>query len=514
MTAVARPGLQPLKIQQNNKDNTSKAGSTPTTLKASVSQSLANAQRATGGVSYGIMAQRTAVGSGAIFNVKQFNSNSIAMQRYQLNANRVRVNNNIVAPKAHNCSGSSNKFNDALVAMQLLNKTLGSLAAAKTDKSSDTKQPDGGGGIKNSAVTTTSSSSTKSLGEMKNASNSTELDAALTKARADKDAIPEKIASANSELSTLKGQTEKLKSDVSSSQENYDKKQKDVSEKSNVLSQKEGTEKARQIDVDKAGLEFDKAEQGYRQATANVSSLEALLSRMKPDDPNYAATAKDLADAKTELAKADQKLKVANQAKSDAQKALDKAKEETKAAKEALETSKKELEEAKQVKKQAEEDLNKNIKEIDTKQAEVKQLEADKKELETEIPKQQTRLTNLQKKENNELTKIDGKISTLSNKASNLLKGINVNDEDGLSTKDKKNKAEADKLNTEADKLKERKAELEKRKAIKYLPSETIGNTQFKSGTVAGKEVYIVDGKEVSKDEFNRKKTELQSQQS
>lgn len=35
MTAVARPGLQPLKIQQNNKDNTSKAGSTPTTLKAS-----------------------------------------------------------------------------------------------------------------------------------------------------------------------------------------------------------------------------------------------------------------------------------------------------------------------------------------------------------------------------------------------------------------------------------------------------------------------------------------------
>ena len=197
MTAVARPGLQPLKIQQNNKDNTSKAGSTPTTLKASVSQSLANAQRATGGVSYGIMAQRTAVGSGAIFNVKQFNGNSIAMQRYQLNANRVRVSNNIVAPKAHNCSGSSNKFNDALVAMQLLNKTLGSLAAAKTDKSSGTKQPDGAGGTKTSDLSGI-------LSQLNSAKTSGDVESALT-------SIKGKLATIETETPKLQKEVEEAK---------------------------------------------------------------------------------------------------------------------------------------------------------------------------------------------------------------------------------------------------------------------------------------------------------------
>ena len=201
MTAVARPGLQPLKIQQNNKDNTSKAGSTPTTLKASVSQGLANAQRATGGVSYGIMAQRTAVGSGAIFNVKQFNGNSIAMQRYQLNANRVRVSNNIVAPKAHNCNGSSNKFDDALLAMQILNK-FGALATAKTDKSSGTKQPDGAGGTKTSDLSGI-------LSQLNSAKTSGDVESALT--------------SIKGKLATIETETPKLQKEVEDAKANEEK---------------------------------------------------------------------------------------------------------------------------------------------------------------------------------------------------------------------------------------------------------------------------------------------------
>ena len=112
------------------------------------------------------------------------------------------------------------------------------------------------------------------------------------------------------------------------------------------------------------------------------------------------------------------------------------------------------------------------------------------------------------------MVKIDVKISNLTGKASNLIKGINVNDENGLSSKEIKNKEQADKLKAEADKLKARKAELQKQKVIRELRSEMIGNTQFKSGTVAGKEIYVVDGNEVSKDEYNRKKTELGNQKS
>lgn len=134
--------------------------------------------------------------------------------------------------------------------------------------------------------------------------------------------------------------------------------------------------------------------------------------------------------------------------------------------------------------------------------------------MESEIPKQEKRLKNLKDKEDDELVKIDGKISNLTGKASNLLNGINVNDENSLSSKEIKNKEQADKLKAEADKLKARKTELQKQKAIRGWRSDLIGNTQFKSGTFAGKEIYVVDGNEVSKDEYNRKKAELENQKS
>ena len=121
----------------------------------------------------------------------------------------------------------------------------------------------------------------------------------------------------------------------------------------------------------------------------------------------------------------------------------------------------------------------------------------------------------LQKQEDDELSKIDNKITDLAGKASNLLKGIDVTDENGLSSKEIKNKEQADKLNANAEKQKARKIELENKAAIRNARGTWIGGSQFKTAKNAkGEDVYAIDGNLVNKDEYNRKKTELKNQKS
>lgn len=333
MTAVARPGLQPLKIQQNNKDNTSKAGSTPTTLKASVSQSLANAQRATGGVSYGIMAQRTAVGSGAIFNVKQFNGNSIAMQRYQLNANRVRVSNNIVAPKAHNCNGSSNKFDDALAAMQILNKTLGSLAAAKTDKSSGSKQPDGAGGTKTSDLSGI-------LSQLNSAKTSGDVESALTSIKGKLATIETETPKLQKEVEDAKATEEQAKTNLKTTNESIDTQKQNVQKQEGFI-QKFGAEIA-QIDNQISGL---KAQLG-----STDGDISAITGQIKQLETQKQLLEKQKADAEKSKSDSEAKLKDLNADKEKYTKELQdsgKTVKESQAKLEKMQTQKSELENAK-----------------------------------------------------------------------------------------------------------------------------------------------------------------------
>ena len=352
MTAVARPGLQPLKIQQNNKDNTSKAGSTPTTLKASVSQSLTNAQRATGGVSYGIMAQRTAVGSGAIFNVKQFNSNSIAMQRYQLNANRVRVNNNIVAPKAQNCSGSSNKFNDALVAMQLLNKTLGSLAAAKTDKSSGTKQPDGAGGTKTSDLSGI-------LSQLNSAKTSGDVESALTSIKGKLATIETETPKLQKEVEDAKANEEKAKTSLKTTNESIDNEKQNVQKQEgqiNKLGSQISSLETTIGDISKQILDVDtqiakamgaEPKQDTSALESKKRSLEALKEQKETE---LSETKQKKADAEKSKSDSEAKLKDLNANKEKYTKELQdsgKTVKESQAKLEKMQTQKSELENAK-----------------------------------------------------------------------------------------------------------------------------------------------------------------------
>ena len=394
MTAVARPGLQPLKIQQNNKDNTSKAGSTPTTLKASVSQSLANAQRATGGVSYGIMAQRTAVGSGAIFNVKQFNSNSIAMQRYHLNANRVRVSNNIVAPKAHNCNGSSNKFDDALLAMQILNK-FGALATAKTDKSSGTKQPDGAGGTKASDLSGI-------LSQLNSAKTSGDVESALT--------------SIKGKLATIETETPKLQKEVEAAKANEEKA------KTSLKTTNES------IDTEKRNVQQQEGE--ITKLGSQISSLETTIGDIS----------KQILDVDTQIAKA-----MGAEPKQDTS-ALESKKRSLEALKEQKET---ELSETKQKKANAEKsksDSEAKLKDLNAnKEKYTKELQDSGKtvkESQAKLEKMQTQKSELE----NAKTSAEKKLKTQSEKDGNSLKSMKnkldgyANDFAKETNTDKKNK--------------------------------------------------------------------------
>ena len=159
----------------------------------------------------------------------------------------------------------------------------------------------------------------------------------------------------------------------------------------------------------------------------------------------------------------------------------------------------------------------KNKSDIDAKQKELEQLQKDQKELDSEIIKQEKRLEELTKKENNELdglTKEGGKIAVLTSELSTLKGLVNVNDTDGYSYADKKKDAEIKDKQGELDKLNQRKAELQKRKAIREQEGDTYNGILFKSLMVAGQQLYIVDGKEVSQDEYNQKLDEAKKQKS
>lgn len=476
------PGLQKLNIPQNKSTSSASKSNGASELKHVAARNLATTSRASGATSYGIFAQRSPAGTGAIFSPKQTYGSAIDAQRAYMNANRTIVGNNFYG--GHNCSGNyDNGMNKFMAGMMALNM-LGELTAQTINAVKSTKSTEGAGG--NDKTATTTSSSTKSLNEMKSADNSTALEAALSKATKDQAAIPEKISTASSELTQLKGQTAGLKGKYEEAQTTLDNHNKAISETSANVNELKGS--------------VSTAETAYNVALQNLDRLKAMQgsSSLTPE-------------AKTAL---DINLRRAEQEVTNKKTQLDKLNDSLEQKQQELKDLNAKTNDLKQAVGDAKDAYDKNLKDVETKQKEIDQLEQDKADLEKEIPKQKERLTKLQKKEDEELSTLGGKITKLSNEASNLINGINVNDEDGLSKKDQKNKVKADKKNAEVDGLKERQAKLQRQKAIRNLPIDNVpGNTQFKSGLApTGEMMYVVDGKEVTKEEYEQKKAELMSQ--
>lgn len=492
MVAIGN-GLTKLNIPNaKTSGNASKTGGSSTTnsFKATVAKNLSTASKATGNTSkgyvlsstnFGIGAQRSVFGSGLAWNAKAYNGESIGNTRSYLNSYRLKLGHfweHSSYNDAVNCNGNcngTNKFASAMMAMAMISSLGAQTAnAIKSSKSDGAGGADKSSNTTNTTSTSSNSNSTKSLGEMKNAKSSSTLDAALQKARADLSAMSTKIPNAESELSTLKGETDKLRS-------KYEGAQKDLT----------------------------KNEEGIKAQSGKVNEAQNTYTACK----NSYDAVKNLPDTETD---SNGKVITDNRpTKAKAKAALEKAEADLKAAKEELAKLQEATKGLKQAVGDAKDAYDKNIESIKTKQDEVAQLKADQKELNSEIPKQQKRLEKLQKQEDDELSKIDNKITDLASKASNLLKGIDVNDENGLSSKDIKNKEQAEKLNAEAEKQKARKIELENKAAIRKTQGTWIGGSQFKTAKNAkGEDVYAIDGNLVNKDEYNRKKTELENQKS
>lgn len=493
MVAIGN-GLTKLNIPNaKTRNDASKAGdsSNANTFKATVAKNLSTASKATGSTSrniiytsrdFGIGAQRSIFGSGMAWNARKYNEKSIGINREVLSYESKSLKEAQEAKYArlynmsHASCGNQATSNDPLSMLMLANAFATQMAKAKS--ANKTSSNDGAGGADKSSNTTnttsTSSNSTKSLGEMKNAKSSSTLDAALQKARADKSAMSTKIPNAESELSTLKDKTEELRSKYEGAQNDLTKNEEDIKAQSGRVNE---------------------AQNSYTACKNSYDAIMKLPDQVKDSKGNV------ISDNTTRKANAKAALEKAENALNDAKAELGKLQEKTKGLKQAVGDAK--------------DAYDKNIESIKTKQDEVAQLKADQKELESEIPKQEKRLEKLQKQEDDELSKIDNKITDLAGKASNLLKGINVNDENGLSSKDIKNKEQAEKLNAEAEKQKARKIELENEAAIRTAKGTWIGGSQFKTAKNAkGEDVYAIDGNLVSKDEYNRKKTELEHQKS
>ena len=365
---MATPGLQKLNIPQNRANSsTSRTSANSSDLKHVAARNMSNASRATGATSYGIFAQRSKVGSGGIFNIKTFYGDSIAAQRRYLNSNRQVIDNNFYGNQK--CSGSDNGMNKFMAGMMAANMLaqLGAQTAdvVKSMKGTGSTKPTNNTEETNSRDKTsgTNTSSTKSLGEMKSADNSTALEAALSKAKNDQDAIPDKINTANSELAQLKGQTDGLKGKYEEAQTTLDKHNKEVSETS--------------AKVNELTNSVGAAEMSYNSAVQHKDYLESQLSKATD------IVAKNSLEAQIAKAK--------NNVKNEKEK-LDKLKDDLEKTQDKLNNLNSQTNDLKQAVGDAKDAYDKNVKDIDTKQKEISQLEQDKAELDKEIPKQKDRL--------------------------------------------------------------------------------------------------------------------------
>ncbi len=122
------PGIQKLNIQQNR------------SAKQAIATNLGSKPRSTGGVSYGIFAQRSTTGLGLHLTNRGFNTSGMSALRHSLNDNRTMLFNNIGHVHHNQQVGggnSMNKYMAAMMAMKMFGELGGTVAAAirgsKTD---------------------------------------------------------------------------------------------------------------------------------------------------------------------------------------------------------------------------------------------------------------------------------------------------------------------------------------------------------------------------------------------
>lgn len=342
MSSINKPGLAKLNTQSTTLGSAS--------FKSTTANKLASSTRS--GQSYGIMAQRSAVGSGAIFNVKRYNSASISAQRHALNDNRAVIrNNNIVAPPtAHNCSGnnSMNKYAAALAITGMLTKTLGSVVSAS--KSSNAAQT--------SSVAKNGTAGV--INELATAKNSADIQKGLAKVETEMKDYETKIAKAEETIS----KETKLKSENETKLKDTENQ---ISEQNQNLRSLTSTKDRLEASIDMNETYLEQLERSLTNSTGELAKM-GIQNQINELKAKIAQEKKQLEDVTKSKNETETKLKELNNTKGELTNQIstnEKNIQEAEAEKNSASSKKDSLEEAKvKYTKKLSEAQNKESKEL------------------------------------------------------------------------------------------------------------------------------------------------------
>lgn len=513
------PGLQKLNIPQNKSTSSASKSNGASELKHVAARNLATTSRASGATSYGIFAQRSAAGTGAIFSPKQTYGSAIDAQRAYMNANRTIVGNNFYG--GHNCSGNydsgMNKFMAGMMALNM----LGELTAQTVNAVKSTKSTEGAGG--NDKTATTTSSSTKSLNEMKSAKDSSTLRGAIESAKADKSKMESELQQLESELPSMKKASEtaqkkvdELKPQVKQAEQDYKDAKASEKECKTNFENAEQNLKNKDSEFNDACKKLQTAQNGLSSAKGALSSARANLASAEanidpktkqPVEPAYSQAKDALAKAEKDVQTAEQEVQKAEKNKQEAQGSLEEAKESKNTAKQWYLESQDKLKSAETTLKQTKEnyenwqsELNKQQKVVDDYNNAVKQqteLKSKISTLDTEIPAQEKRLGELEQKEEKGLAAAENTILQMKDKMSG---------KDGiLGTEDDKKKL-GSKDQKKLDEAKDLQRNVNYTKLYKQPPTETINGKEFRTAPYDGETLYMIGAKKVDKTTYDLKK--------
>lgn len=512
------PGLQKLNIPQNKSTSSASKSNGASELKHVAARNLATTSRASGATSYGIFAQRSAAGTGAIFSPKQTYGSAIDAQRAYMNANRTIVGNNFYG--GHNCSGNyDNGMNKFMAGMMALNM-LGELTAQTINAVKSTKSTEGAGG--NDKTATTTSSSTKSLNEMKSAKDSSTLRGAIESAKADKSGMEAELQQLESELPSMKKASEtaqkkvdELKPQVKQAEQDYKDAKASEKECKTNFENAEQNLKNKDSEFNDACKKLQTAQNGLSSAKGALSSARANLASAEanidpktkqPVEPAYSQAKDAVAKAEKDVQTAEQEVQKAEKNKQEAQGSLEEAKESKNTAKQWYLESQDKLKSAETTLKQTKEnyenwqsELNKQQKVVDDYNNAVKQqteLKSKISTLDTEIPAQEKRLGELEQKEEKGLAAAENTILQMKDKMSGK-DGIlgTEDDKKKLGSKDQKKLDEAKDLQRNVNYTK-----------LYQEQGTKIGNQTFRTGSYDGETLYMIGAKKVDKTTYNLKK--------
>ena len=527
--SVNKPGLAKLNIPKKVLDSAS--------FKTVTANKLTTSTR----TGFGIMAQRSKVGTGAIFNVKQYHSESISAQRHALNDNRIQLNNNIISAPVftHVENNGINKYAAALTAVSMLADTLnqlgglGSLSVGGKTPAHD----DNGGKVDNN------SADAAALKDMKNAKDSTSLRAAIEAAESERISMNSELSQLESQLPSMKEASEAatrqltdLEPKVKAKEAEVDKKEKNVSNKEEALAGAERDKNSAlkvaqnmESAVGQAATDYTAASTALVEAEATLASTPKTKTgpdgkTQVPNEPAYSNAQRAVEDAKRQKDNAKSALDTARENHANAVKNYEAqinnyetAAQSVQTAKDELKTATGEYEKAQQelneLKKQ-EADANAKVKEYEDALDKQKKLTKDIEKYGTEITEQKTRLTELENKEKKELENTNSQMNSLSDKIDK--RNANIDTTDGLSFMEKRKLKKNEKNSEKYEQLTDTRDELQRKMNYTDLYSdkskaETIGTKTFRTGSYNGETLYMIGAKPVTQAEFEAEKRKAEA---